>query len=157
MCFRGASTERVTPPFTGSAVVSTVYLKQAKSERRWLKPQKLNLWVLTLKAMRSKTVKNLLTMTKWTLCLFQSSQKLWWVCVCWWKFLSLTIKSPLSTVMLQRLSSIPLKLVCEFILLKAVIWTLPKLPEKPLWSGSNTRSFILCPEDELAVLMANST
>ena len=70
---------------------------------------------------------------------------------------SLTNKSPSSTVILSRVSSILFNSVCEFILLEAVIRRPSILPKKSLWSGSNTLPSTLRPEGALADFMANST
>ena len=82
---------------------------------------------------------------------------LWWVYVCRSMFFSLTSKSPSSTVTLPRVSSILFNYVRKFILLEAVICRLSILPEKSLWSGSNTLPSTFRPEDALVDFMANST
>ena len=72
-------------------------------------------------------------------------------------FLSLTNKSPPSTVILPRVSSIPFKSVREYILLEMVTTRPSILLEKSLWSGSYTLPSKLRPEDALVDFMASST
>ena len=85
------------------------------------------------------------------------SHSMWWVCVFWSIFLSLINKSPPSTIILPRVSSILLKSLCEFIPLEAVIWKPSILPEKSLWSRSHTTLSIPRPDDALTDFIANST
>ena len=69
---------------------------------------------------------------------FSFITSLWWVCVCQSWFLSLADKSPVSTLMLPRVSwSLPM-FEFELNLLEAVISKPSAFLEKSSWSGSNT-------------------
>ena len=80
-----------------------------------------------------------------------------WVCAWRSRFLSLTVKSTPSTVILSRVSSILFKSVFEFSLPQAVIWRPSISPENVLWSGSCTKLSIPRRENALFDCLALST
>ena len=82
---------------------------------------------------------------------------MWWACVCRSNFVSCTNKSPFSTIILPRGSSIPFKSVCEVSPLEAVIRRPSILYRKCLWSGSNTLPSTLRSEGALADFTADYT
>ena len=73
--------------------------------------------------------------------------------VCRSESLSLLDKSPTSTVILPRVSSILFKSVLEFIRLEMVFWRPSIFPEKSLWSGYGTTLSMSRPKDALTDFM----
>ena len=83
--------------------------------------------------------------------------ELWWKCICRSEFLSLTSSLLPLRQYYHESHKIPFWVLCDIVLIEAVIWRLSIFPEKSFWSRFSTTLPTPCPKDALTDLIASST